>query len=106
MSYFELKIANIPIGSAPRSEGDDLCAQVNVGEISQSLLHAHTRDYGKEIAAYQLTLEDSGRDGDGIRATIFHYCADKLVVDFLIPDDSLDTLIESLRAIQNLRKAE
>lgn len=104
MGTYALKIEEIPIGYPPLADDEDgYCGGVSTQEISQSALVACLRDRPGETP-FQLTIQD---DGEGLYLIITYANDSKSsIVRAHIPDDSIETIVESLRAVLRLRRTE
>lgn len=109
MSYFDVRISQIPIGWTEEPKDHP-----NLGEIRPVVTYQYSlaqwqtmfRKLGSGEDWCRLEFEDNGKDGDGIKLRI--HAGDKQypIVETLLPDESLGTIIEALTAIRNLRKTE
>lgn len=106
--YYAIKVEQIPIGRKITQfeieQGGELypgiSADVDSPEEWQRLLAQAECDF-------VLSVEDNGQHGDGIWVSLECSRTDsEFEVVFELPDNSLGILIESLLAIQNLRRAQ
>lgn len=111
VSYFDLTVTQIPFGwriNPHRMNDGSLAAPVIISSHDLEWWKSRQKEFVgdnpdlRELCS--LCLEDNGQDGDGIKFTIFAGDKTHPIVETGIPDESLDTLIEALVAIRNLRK--
>lgn len=111
MSYFDVKISQIPFGwpGRPRTGVDEDLVPVDVTRLTPERwaeLYKTFRGHEGEEPLCFVEIEDNGQHGDGIK---FRICAgdpSTVVLETGIPDESLDTLIEALTAVRRLRRSE
>lgn len=94
MSYFDLRITQIPVFDANTTPIDPTRASETDESYPQKFI---------------LEINDNGTDGDGCRLDVFH--ADKRINDtpvctLWIADNSLPVVIAALNAVVQLREAQ
>lgn len=111
MSYYDLTITRIPFGWSGIPERradlphDWLPVQCWAWDVSRWL--EWWKYYGPDgngCLCY-VKIEDNGVHGDGIKFGIYAGDDKNPIAETGIPDDSLDSLIEALRAVKKLREA-